>query len=483
MTTSNCSDLCTAAKCEELENRIELLEQDLALLLAAFNAHVEQAIPEAHQYTSDPHVESNLSLSASFQSDVLTITVADGESQDTATIRVSIDSQPQTIFITEEIYMNCDDIANDLRNLQNIIIAEIEESENNLNNKVEGVKNELTNNLLDLSNSLLDIKDYVTVDISGTINKDHVCQFPITKDEKPIPRYAESIVKEGTYSGVGLLGIHENLKIVNQTLDRLHADICKAVDPISTLTIDDLYTYCATNGIDRADYSGDEQGEINYQAAAAEYLRQFLLDSKYGYLVEELESSQLISAPNNWITPILADFATIQGRINNNLLCEINTAEPTDVVAIVASDKVLDRHQGKTLMLHLVTAENYPKRSRNSSYWTQQIPEAKESYDWNEDFLALRQERGNLYAELYFVGIKDPVSGWFAGKAAANSWFNAILALTTATERNRKYHEQLTPARNITPNTVRPYRAFINSVDLNGRGVCEVKYVPPSENE
>ena len=46
----------TAAKCEELEARISALEQALELLEAAFEAHVSQNIPTAHDYIPDPSV-------------------------------------------------------------------------------------------------------------------------------------------------------------------------------------------------------------------------------------------------------------------------------------------------------------------------------------------------------------------------------------------------------------------------------------------
>lgn len=49
----SCPDLCTAAKCEELERRINALEIGLELLQASFNAHVSQDIPTAHDYKPD----------------------------------------------------------------------------------------------------------------------------------------------------------------------------------------------------------------------------------------------------------------------------------------------------------------------------------------------------------------------------------------------------------------------------------------------
>ncbi len=79
---SNCPDFCSAAKCRELENRIGILEQDLAFLRASFNSHVQQEIPTAHDY------DSNIRIDGSYQSNILTLTVADKTSQDTATISI-----------------------------------------------------------------------------------------------------------------------------------------------------------------------------------------------------------------------------------------------------------------------------------------------------------------------------------------------------------------------------------------------------------
>jgi alpha-L-arabinofuranosidase len=53
---TSCPDICTADKCRELEERISALEIALELLEAAFNVHVNQNIPEAHDYQPDVDV-------------------------------------------------------------------------------------------------------------------------------------------------------------------------------------------------------------------------------------------------------------------------------------------------------------------------------------------------------------------------------------------------------------------------------------------
>ncbi len=380
--------------------------------------------------------------------------------------------------------MNCDELERKLDNCCSQIL-----------NSISSLQDIVVGDLSNITNITTETKEYVTVDISGTANTDYQCEFEVNEDKELIPGYAISnITKEGyqgqAYQGVGLVGIHENLKLINTNLDSIHSDLCKAIDPVTTIEVNDLYTYCINNfEIDQSLYF-NELGNPKYPSAIDDFNREvqrilndLLKDTKYAYLINKAAGDKLITAPNNWITRILADFALIQGKINNQAICNIDIPESPDVVSIVASDKVLGKHQGKNLVLHLVTFENYPKRNANSTYWQQQIPDPKDEYDWNIDFKDLVWQRGNLYCELYFNGIKDPVSGWFAGKGAADSWFDSILKLTNATERNRKYHEQKTSTRTITSNLVRPYRAFITSINDVGQGVCEVKYVPPIENE
>jgi hypothetical protein len=59
----SCDNLCTAAKCQELENRIGALQQALELLEASFEAHTNQDIPEAHDY--QPQVKVSLATNSS----------------------------------------------------------------------------------------------------------------------------------------------------------------------------------------------------------------------------------------------------------------------------------------------------------------------------------------------------------------------------------------------------------------------------------
>ena len=135
--TDNCTNLCTKAECQALEARISALEQALELLESSFEAHTKQHIPEAHYYLPnvyigasylnkqltigirvdgqsdntvvevDPHVESNLKIDGSYQSGQLQLTIADGESQDTAEIPINInDTLDVDLYLNSENQLN-----------------------------------------------------------------------------------------------------------------------------------------------------------------------------------------------------------------------------------------------------------------------------------------------------------------------------------------------------------------------------------------
>ncbi len=246
------------------------ISQDTATIpipLPDLEGHKRQSIPDAHFYRPEPsnlkingifqsetltltvadgnsqdtasiliplpkgeeHVKSNLRLDGSFQSDVLTLTVADGESQDTANILIPLDEATQTIFVTEEIYMNCDDLSREFEDC-------CDELTNLINNNFSNLTNTI-NNLEDaLNKEIKEVYEEITIDISGTANSDYTCAFSTTADGQVEPGYAQSQLVEKTYKGIGLAGLHENLKLINTNLDAIHADICKAIDPIAQLT-------------------------------------------------------------------------------------------------------------------------------------------------------------------------------------------------------------------------------------------------------
>jgi hypothetical protein len=134
----SCDNLCTAQECAELEQRIAKLEIDLDILKAAFEAHDAQSIPQAHEYGPLPYVkfyidynnnrielelkayvdleinlheqkpipnahyykhQSNLKIDGSFSANYLYLTVADGDTSDTATILIPIPDNDHQVTI------------------------------------------------------------------------------------------------------------------------------------------------------------------------------------------------------------------------------------------------------------------------------------------------------------------------------------------------------------------------------------------------
>ena len=363
--------------------------------------------------------------------------------------------------------MNCDELENLIRQLDSSVNGAF----NNLNNQLVNLENALK---IDIN----EVKDYVTVDINSTVEGDFECAFPTDNEGNIIPDYAQATTVAKNYSGIGLQGLHEALKIISDNIAAIYIQTCKAIDPIHKLNYADFYKHCLSNPIERADFADDATGQAAYEAAIKADLETQLADSKYGYLLNGIKDNLLLEAPANWINPILSDFSLIQSRINNNILCNLKDSESADVVSIVASDRFVTQISDKVLILHFVSLDNYPKRARNSSYRPTQIPAPKETYDWATDFENLRWEQGNQFAELRFQELYVPVSGWFKDKAAANSYFDAVLTLTTATEDNRIMPEHSNPKTNIPERTTRPYRAFIESVNAQGQAICHVKYTP-----
>jgi hypothetical protein len=153
-----------------------------------------------------------------------------------------------------------------------------------------------------------------------------------------------------------------------------------------------------------------------------------------------------------------------------------------EVVGLVANEKYLLRITGEQLVLHFVTEDNYPKRKSGSTYRPIQIPAPLPDYDWDTHFLNMRWNAGNQYAEMRLVDWKNPISGWFASKEAANQFFdylvNNILDPTVEVD-NIVIPEHSNPKTNITTQIWRPYRAYYMSAPTNANETtCLKKYYP-----
>lgn len=239
------------------------------------------------------------------------------------TIKIGVDDEFDEDILTIET-MSCTDLEDLIKELDKTITKEFD----TLDVSLKELEDRLN---LDID----EIKEAVTVDISGEINSTYSCKFDVDNKLNPIPGYAKSITTSKDYQGIGLQGIHENLKIINANLDALHSDICKAVDPISTITVDDLYKFCSSSSIKREDYPPGTTGDKQYEDAVLQYLTDLFAESKYAYLLDGIAGDKLVTAPNNWITNYLTDFSLIQGKINNTSICNLDDGKILDYVLTI----------------------------------------------------------------------------------------------------------------------------------------------------
>jgi hypothetical protein len=533
---AGCENLCTAAKCEELEARIEQLE-------AALQAHLTQAIPDAHDYNS------NLKIEAFLSGKELGISIADSTSSDTASVNIPFCDESTCEEIEQKLNQHinqdisaahnfecdlaieafyigggigisiascfgndttsvelpfctiedCGQITNEITNINNNVfninnnfntflnnfnftIENITNEYNQINNTITNIETNITNietnitnietniimpedccdeilksieevkaiassliNQLDYRANLIEedveeVKELVSVPIAGTIAAGS-CQT-VVLNEDTYSSYEPSAFGI-PYSGNGLVGLHSALEAIDNKLTSIHTSTCQAIVPSWEVTFESLLELCGTTG-------------------------------GTGSNPETTITIPLSWAINKAVFNILKNQKTIQDD-----LCELDTGGG-DVVSIVASDKDVARVSSKLLVLHWVTLDNYPIRGKYDSYWQSQVPLAKDDYNWQDDFQDLRWYRGNTYAELRFQEPLASVSGYFENETRANQFFDAILALTNATEANRVITLYDNPKTNIAQQVTRPYRAFILQPQPDGKPICEIKYQPPS---
>ncbi len=204
---AECSNLCTAEKCQELEQRINQLEADLLALEALLNEHTSKSIPDAHSFDSNVNVSLDLSGNSTinltvdiegigsgsdlvnFELDFVTkdefqnhtdtsipdahdykpdVSVSVSSSNDENTIEVSVDGESgqdtfsaSTIddYVTkDEFQAHLDQDIPEAHNF-NFDINEINNNINDINNNINDINNDLDNLDKDINNR---INEYVT---------------------------------------------------------------------------------------------------------------------------------------------------------------------------------------------------------------------------------------------------------------------------------------------------------------------------------
>lgn len=439
-----------------------------------------------------PKSNNEINIDGSVAGKYLYLTVATQNDTDTATIYLPIEEEVTNIFNNFGGDMECD--------LSPVLIA--------IDTCCEQLKTEIDNNqaLIEAVDYKLDLRTgelqtlselistKLDFEFSGAALTNLTCDFPRDEDDEIIPTYAASSYDSIPYNFTGFQGIHELLKAIinNQTI--IQATACKAVSPPVTVNLDDfLDNLCAEEPLkNEEDF---EELELFF-----DYIKEILLErldeSVTKLLLKRLGSFAgvagfTVSTTLDWAIGHLIDKALESQNRGLKQICEaIKEPSNDEVVAIIASHRDIPRIEGKKLILHFVSLDNYPKRKQNTSYRAVQVPSPidNESLDWATHFENIRWVQGNLYCELSLkdengILYKPSISGFFRDEAAADNTFNKFLELTTLQEASRIYHKRTVSARNILEIETRPYRAFVTYVNDNAQAICELKLRPLEENE
>lgn len=419
-----------------------------------------------------PVFEPLVYVNADILNDTLFIDVAVNDSSDVATVKLPIIDIPD---------MNCDELETALKNGLDDLTRIVKQENDQNQARIDGLGFQLdlrTGEISDLVNQVLNELNQSFIDsfiIGGCQEK----TIEVEEEETPAT-WGEAEYKPNNIpvAGAGIMGIAELIKVINSQISALHKDLCSAIPP--NFNLKNVTPLTCLN-------------ETATSIATEEFLK---TDTDFNYLLTEFQGEEPTAPEPNSITLRKNLYQYLAYKLHLLQEQQINLFQITcnnnqlDVVSIIANDKVVNRVSSTQLILHFVTLNNYPKRSRNSSYRPVQIPGARkptedepEPYKWSEDFEDFYWIQGNQYAELRFEENYAPVSGWFESEEAANIYFAKVLTLTTATKANIVIPKHSDPKTNIPVRTTRPYRAFICELNQQGQNQCLAKYYPPIEYE
>jgi hypothetical protein len=418
-----------------------------------------------------PKYDGTINIDGSFINDFLYLTVATATDTDTATIYLPLGDEINKYITNITNTMECD--------LSPVLIA--------INNCCQELKTEIDNNqaLIDSLTYQVDLRTgEIKLDtelIKNALNPSFTLyDSTIDCEAKKIGNEATSpfsysnpkIVPNGTQDFNGLSGIYQIIDFLNNKIIGLEHNICKLNFPtFSFLTETTISCNQTEQSIEDFLNSNDN---LKWLLPLVQELK-----NTPGSNIDEDENN--LNLNYNFFVYLIYTLQLILEQ-QKTLLSPICTFASGDVVAITASDTVIENVKGKQLILHFVDLINYPKRSKNSGYRPVQIPLPKAAFDWSSDFENLRWITGNFYAKLFLKDNQDlkwkaPITGYFSSQIEADNYFDEILNLTTLIEDYRTYHPT-TKSRNFAIKQTRPYRAFVVSVDSLGNPVCETKYQP-----
>ena len=468
----NCSNLCTAEKCAELEKQISDLTLELLALKIQLETlkidlanHLTLDIPNAHKYNPQLNFSLNIengwlygdvyldSTNASAQvqlptPEVLVDVLDTGDNN--FTIKVGVDGESDEDTFSINIPEN---------EPPNVLIDVLDTGENNFTIKVE-VDGQFDEDNFSVTIPEVETDTHVKSDLKGSGSfRDDTLTITIADGESSDTFQVSIPITDLTSTTFITERVYMNCDELEQLIINLENNLTNQLTNIANAVVIDI------NGEIDSEFECVEEPD-NQNPGQVNKVAQFQPVEYAGLGLVGLH--QFLTIANTNLTSIYEG------------ICVEN--EPTEVVSLVAADRFVTQASGKILVLHFVTFDNYPKRSRDSSYRQVQIPSPKETFIWEEDFENLRWWQGNQYAELRFNENYVPVSGWFKDEEQANAYFDAVLELTTATESNRVIPKHSNPKTSIPEQETRPYRAFIESINAEGRAVCEVKYTPPSNS-
>ena len=306
------------------------------------------------------NVTTNLNIDGIYQGDFLYITVADGISQDTATIFIDR-TEINNFGGGGGDDMSCEGLTQELENCCGAML-----------NAMANLSLQLTNTEFNLDQSINEVLNQVTIDVSSSVYSDYKCEFPLDDDDEIIPTYAEATLVEKNFQGKGIAGINERLKFLAANQDAMYKEICKAVPPPVSIPLNQTLTsFCSEHQLQTVDDFESENDFFDYiQGQIAQLLGGSILSS----LVKRLSfvpgagvGGFAVDTTMHWATGWLIEKSRAEETQALETICEAIAELEGETITLVASESDLGRVEGNVLILHFVTEDNYPKRARGSN--------------------------------------------------------------------------------------------------------------------
>lgn len=451
---ASCENLCTAAKCAELETRIDELESKLITLESEVIAHVNFSLTRAHDF--DLNITGLLQYDFDTSSIGLDLYLVDPTSTLLATAEITSFPLP---YVPEW----------DFQQHINTSIPESHSYEPSLQVDVFGQDD--GSNILKVQ--LDNVSDEDTFDLEP---------LQLTIDE--------SSLTDGTnYQFTVSLG--NKFAIANQLIKSAESVIeDEPIDEDFFFRIDDLanndYQFTITIGdktrseiLNLPLSSGSSGGTLEIPPTTV------AVNGNYDLVNNNLNISVTVDGVSDAISINLDEMPFDEILECLALIKEKLEAEKElETVTIMAAPEVRANVKDELLILDFTTVAAFPELNETRSKWRVQIPAPVENITW-DSLKDIRWFRGSQYGQAKLVGRINTISGWFGSETAANSYFAQIANITTLTIENIILPKHTNPK--ISPQEIetRVYRAFKVFIGANGepnQALTQV-FKPPVEEE